>query len=158
MPTAASADIFALAEDLHAAGLDINNSVHQILTETAQQVQANAVSLAPHKTGALQQSIQIRWIDVNTVEIYPSMPYGVYQEFGTGTRGEFGGQMYTIKPKKPDGVLVFKKGGVTVYTREVHHPGIPAHPFMRPALIQALGPFADQLAKQGALQITQGKK
>lgn len=156
--TAGSADITQLARDLNIAGQTIEEAAHKVLADVAQNVQALAASMAPVKSGALQRSIHINWVSQNAVDISPTALYGVFQEFGTGARSEFGGNPYTIKPKAKGGVLVFKMGGKTVFARSVTTRGVPPHPFMRPALIQALGPAADEMAKAGALKITRGSQ
>lgn len=86
----------------------------------------------------------------------PNVEYGVYQEYGTGSRGEFPGQAYMIRPKRAGGLLAFKIGNKTVYSRSVRHPGIKAHPFMRPAIEAVLGTLAGDMAERGALLITKG--
>ena len=156
--TAASADLRELAKDLaYAAGEGIDKSALELITETAAKVQSYAAAGAPVDTGKLAASIQITWVDRLVAEIGPTVPYGAYQEFGTGTRGEFPGQMITIRPKaKP--YLVFQVNGKTVYAREVRHPGVRAQPFMRPAVVQALDPYAGELAERGQLLITKGPR
>lgn len=124
----------------------------------AQEIQQEAQTLAPIKSGRLRNSISIRYPNPMEAVVGPQVAYGVYQEFGTGERGEFGGSAYTIKPKSPGGLLVFKVGGKTVYARSVRHPGIPAHPYMRPAVEKVLGDMAGSLADKGALLITKGPR
>jgi len=155
---AVTADLVSLADDLEkASGQGIMASAQQVLQQSAQRVQAAAQTLAPVKTGALRDSITIGYPDPLTAVIGPHVDYAAYQEYGTGTRGEFPTGPYTIRPKKAGGVLVFKIGGRTIYARSVTHPGIPAHPFMRPAFAQALGQeLAGKLAAAGAALITKG--
>ena len=156
--TAASADLRELSADLaYAAGEGIEKAATDLIQRTAQLVQSYAQANAPVDTGKLVASIQIVWVDRLVAEIGPAVAYGAYQEFGTGTRGEFPGQMIEIRPKsKP--YLVFQVNGKTVYARVVHHPGVKAQPFMRPALVQALDPYAGQLAEKGQLLITKGPR
>lgn len=156
MTSAATVELRALAEDLTKAGDSVERTAAELIASVAAQVQANAAARAPRKTGKLASSITVVWEDRLTAVISPTMHYGVFVEFGTGSRGEFPTGSYQIKPKKPGSVLVFKVGDKTVFARSVTHPGIKAQPFMRPAALDALGPFADRLAKEGALAITQG--
>lgn len=154
--TAASIDLRQLADDLaHASGQGIEQVATQLIHETAQKVQQYAAAAAPRDTGRLAGSITIRWISKLEAEVSPTVPYGVYQEFGTASRGEFRGQPYEIRPKSAK-ALVFQVNGRTVFARKVIHPGVKAQPYMRPAAIQALEPFAGQLADRGQLLIIKG--
>lgn len=155
---AASADLRALADDLaFAAGVGPEKAAERLIAQTALQVQALAQGKAPRNTGKLSASIHVTWISKTDVIIGPSVPYGVYQEFGTASRGEFPGQAYEIRPKaKP--YLVFQVQGRTVVARKVIHPGVKAKPFMRPAVMEALEPFTDRLAAAGQLLITKGPR
>ena len=83
--------------------------------------------------------------------------YAVYQEFGTGTRGEFGGPVYEIRPRKPGGMLKFQVNGRTVYAKVVKHPGIPPHPYMRPAFERIVTPFGQSLSEVGASYVKYGQ-
>ena len=158
MADAVTADLASLAADLEAAsGQGILLSAQKVLQQSAQRVQAAAQSMAPVKTGALRDSITIGYPDPLTAVIGPHVPYATFQEYGTGSRGEFPGVPYKILPKRPGGVLVFKIGNRTIYAKSVTHPGVPAHPFMRPAFRQAMGEqLAQSLADAGAALITKG--
>lgn len=155
--TAASADLTSLALALRNAGSNAEPDVHQLLADTASQVQSLAVSMAPVKTGALRDSIHIVWEGESTVVITSDLHYAPFQEFGTGELGEFPGKAWTITPKNGK-YLVFTVGGKKVFAKKVTHRGNRPHPFMRPALMQALGSAAGELADIGALQITKGSK
>jgi len=156
--TAASADLTALAKDLaNASGRGIEMSTQQIIMQAAQRVQSEAQTMAPVKSGRLRNSISIKYPDNHSAIIGPQVEYGVYQEFGTGTRGEFPGTMYEIKSKKPGGLLKFKVGNKTVYARTVKHPGVRPRAYMRGGLQAALGQdLVAKLAAAGALLITRG--
>lgn len=127
-----------------------NNILHDFGKSITQKAQENA----PRKTGRLASSISYT-VNGDQLVIEVKAPYGMYQEFGTGTRGEFNGSAYTIKPKKGK-YLKFKAGGRTIYTKQVTHPGIPARPFLRPAVTEALGPLFDKLAERGQAMILKG--
>jgi HK97 gp10 family phage protein len=156
--SAAAADLTRLAADLSAAsGQTMMESAQQIIQQAAQQVQAEAQTRAPVKSGRLRDSISIKYPGPFQAVIGPNVNYAVYQEFGTGTRGEFPTAMYEIKPKKPGGVLAFTVNGTKVFTRKVRHPGIKARPFMRPAFQAALGKeLVDQMLAAGTAAIVKG--
>ena len=130
----------------------------ETIRDSAYQVRDRAQALAPFKRGVLRNSITVHFPDPMHAVIGPSVKYGVYQEFGTGTRGEFGGAVYIIKPVRAK-TLVFKtKDGQWVSTKEVHHPGIPAHPYMRPAAKEVLDTMSKTLAERAATLLVKGKK
>lgn len=149
--TAASADLTALAKTLaYASGAGADKAANAVVREYAERIRTEAQTMAPVRTGALRQSISIHYDGPTKATIGPEVPYGAFQEFGT--KGP-----YAIAPKKPGGVLVFQTGGKTVFARKVMHPGVKAHPYMRPALRMALGKgVAEALSRQGALAITKG--
>lgn len=155
---AASADLRELASDLaYASGTGIDKAAEDLIRETAMQVQALAIAKVPRRTGKLAASINITWVSKTEAIIGPSLPYGLYVEFGTGSRGEFPGKPYEILPKvKP--FLVFKVNGKTIMAKKVRHPGIKAEPFMRPAAMEALEPFTEKLIEKGQLLITKGPR
>lgn len=155
---AASADLAALAADLQAAsGKPLIASAQEIIQQSAQRIRDEAQTRAPVKSGRLKESISIRYPAPLTAVIGSNVEYATYQEYGTGTRGEFGGHEYEIRPKRAGGVLAFTVGGKTVFTRLVKHPGIKARPFMRPAFEAVLGKeLVAQLAALGAAAITKG--
>jgi HK97 gp10 family phage protein len=159
MADAASVDLQSLAADFaYASNQGMAQAATEVIRQAAQSIQQQAQANAPVRTGRLRDSITIHYTDVFRASIGPTVPYGVFQEYGTGSRGEFGGPMYTIRPKRAGGVLVFTVNGKKVVARVVHHPGIPPHPFMRPAVAQVLGQeLTASLAERGALLITQGK-
>lgn len=155
MPNAATADLTSLINDLEQAGRLIDNRADKLLDNYAQEVQAQAQAKVPRDTGKLSNSITVQRPSQLVRIIGPTVPYGVYVEFGTGSRGEFPGKPYEIKPKnKP--YLIFQLNGKTVYAKKVTHPGIKAQPYMRPAVLAALEPFTGKLLSTGALLITKG--
>lgn len=158
MASAVSADLSSLAADLqYASTMGIQKAAEQLIQQGAQEIQKQAQANAPVKTGRLQRSITIRYTSPLSAIIGPDTPYAVYQEFGTGSRGEFPTTPYVIRPHKAGGVLVFTVGGKKVFARVVNHPGIPARPFMRPAFEQVFGAsVVKELADKGALLITKG--
>lgn len=157
--TAASADLTSLLGNFASAKANAPKAAAEMIRTIAEKVRSEAATNAPFKTGALRNSITITYESPLRASIGPQVPYGVYQEYGTGSKGEFPGQPYEIRPKSSDGRLVFKtKDGKWVSAKLVKHPGIPARPYMRPALTAALGDAASELAASGALNITRGSR
>jgi HK97 gp10 family phage protein len=157
MADAAWADLSSLAHDMaNATGTSIGMAAAEIIQQSAQQIQKAAQTAAPVKSGRLRSSISIRYPEPLHAVIGPQVEYGVYQEFGTGSRGEFPGNSYEIKPKSGHKYLSFVSNGRRIYVRKVTHPGVKAHPFMRPAFRQVLGSAVEDLASKGAALITKG--
>ena len=155
----AYADLTGLAENFRrASGQSFQAAAASLVNSYATQVAALAQSYAPVDTGALKDAITISRPTPLTAVIGPqNIKYAVYQEFGTATRGEFGGSMYEIRPKKPGGMLKFQVNGKTVYARVVKHPGIPPHPYMRPAFERIVTPFGESLAELGGSYVKYGQ-
>jgi len=154
--TAASADLRQLAQDLRAAtGTPLDMAAAEVVRRAAVRVQASAMQFAPVATGALKNSITIRFDTPTSATIGPGVEYGPYQEFGTGSRGEFPGAPYEIRPKNAS-ALSFTVDGKRVVTQKVVHPGVRAKRYMRRAVKEALEPLTADLAATGALLITKG--
>jgi HK97 gp10 family phage protein len=132
---------------------EITGNIFQSLGE---DIVRKAREKAPVKTGTLRNSISYR-VSGKELIIGPHVPYAPYMEFGTGSKSEFGGNAYEIKPKSGQ-YLKFQVGGKTVFTKKVMHPGIEPRPFMRPAVEEVMGELADKLADHGAMLITKGPK
>lgn len=142
--SAATVDLLALSEDLQrAAGIGIGEAAQRIIADGATRVASQMSIFAPRRTGALIESIETNYPSPFRAEIGPTKAYAPYQEFGT--HGP-----YPITPKRPGGYLVFYVGGRKVVTRKVMHPGVPAHPFARPAAAEVSGYLAGQLAEAGS--------
>jgi len=149
-------DVTELANDLsEISELTPAQITENILRDVGSRIVDNARQRAPKKTGRLSTSISFKVTKGSKLEIDVGAPYGTYQEFGTGTRGEFPGRPYVITPKQAK-VLRFTAGGKTVYTRKVTHPGIPARPYLRPAAIEEVGPLLDKLTEKGQALIIKG--
>ena len=156
---AAYAELSGLADNFaHASGQSFRAAAAELVDSYAIQTASLAQSFAPVKTGDLRDSITVSRPSPLTAIIGPHVDYGPYQEFGTRTRGEFGGPpAYDIHPKKPGGMLKFQVGGKTVYARVVHHPGVRPHPYMRPAFERIVTPFGQSLAQLGGSYVKYGK-
>jgi len=153
---AATADLTSLIGNLQNAPKLVEKLTKELIHDTADKIAQIARSKAPIRTGALRESINIQYDGDFSATIGPHVDYGVYQEFGTASRGEFGGQPYTIVPKKGK-YLVFTINGRKIFAKKVTHPGIKPKYYMRGALEAVLQPFIDELTEIGALVIVKGK-
>lgn len=84
----------------------------------------------PHRAeGALWRNIAHE-VEGNTLRVGTNIKYAKWLELGT--------QPYTIRPKNKK-MLAWKdrETGEWIRAKEVHHPGIAARPFLRPALDNA---------------------
>lgn len=92
-----------------------------------------AKELAPRKSAALQGSIQMRPTvrqGRGLVGYWGSfgINYAIYRELGTGIHGGKG--MYEIRPRRRKALFW---PGAEYPVKVVHHPGVRAKPFLRPA-------------------------
>ncbi len=153
--TIAYVDISDLTRDLQQiSNLSAGQITENIFRDYGAKIEALAKEKAPHKTGALKSSIT-HHASQESLEIVASVAYAMYQEFGTSSRGEFGGSPYTIRPKNGK-YLVFYVNGKKVVTKKVTHPGIKARPYLRPAVQEAFGELFDKLAERGQAMIVKG--
>ena len=151
----ASLDLTNLIQDLTTIStLPPEKIAENVLTGLGTEIETTAKALAPHKTGALRDSIVAKY-DNGSLTIDAGVAYGMFQEFGTGTRGEYPKGMYQIRPKNGK-FLRFTVGKKTVFAKVVNHPGIPAHPYLRPATQIAVNNLGSKLSEQGALMIRKG--
>jgi HK97 gp10 family phage protein len=125
-----------------------------VLTSMGESIVARAKAAAPVKTGKLKESIAYQ-VRGNKLVAGPTVPYAPYMEFGTATRGEFGGPPYIITPRKAQ-YLRFQINGKWITTKRVVHPGVAARPFMRPAVQEALGGLTEKLLERGVMLIIKG--
>lgn len=80
---------------------------------------------APVDTGQLQRRTGVEVTSATTQRITAEARIDVdYAQFVT-----MGTAPHVIRPRRPDGVLVFQVGSQTVFTRRVNHPGTQANPF-----------------------------
>ena len=148
-------DIKDLVKDLSTISqMSTEQITENVLSDIGRSIAELARQKAPRDTGALASSIGYEVVgDRLTIEV--KVPYGMYQEFGTGSRGEFSGSSYEIRPKNAK-YLKFQAGGRTIYTKKVTHPGVKAQPFLRPAVTESMGPLFDKLADRGQAMILKG--
>lgn len=153
-----TADVSRLAEDFaKAAGVSYPQAMQKILEDATWQIQTLAQQYAPVRTGELRDTIT-REVEMDgqqvSAYVIATAPYALYQEFGTGSRGEFPGTSYTIRPRPPNTHLKFKTSdGRTVFAKEVNHPGIPPRPFMRPAAERYFGPIMEELGNAAVVTL-----
>lgn len=157
MTGAAYAELSNIAQALKAAHQDVGKESERLLDETADNIKELMIALAPKRTGRLAQSIAVIAAKGQRIIGPQGVPYAVYQEFGTASRGEFGGPTYIIKPVRAEN-LVFQVNGKWVTTKEVRHPGIPPHPFARPAAKAAIEGLSSQYLELGVNLILEGKQ
>lgn len=134
-----TADISRLADALRETSKMSGFTTQQVLITSANHILAEMEARVPVKTGKLRTSLQIK-VHTDSVTIGPNeniAPYGGYVEFGT--------KAHDIRPKNPNGVLVFYVGGKKVVARKVHHPGTKPQPYVLPAFeawVDSLGTMA----------------
>lgn len=153
---AAAVQLNALAHDLAAAGGEQFTSVAGALVESAtQQTLTYAQAYAPRRTGAMARAFGSQ-VNGLTGSVWNTKRYSTYNEFGTGTRGEFPGSPIVITPKRAKYLRFTTKDGRVVYAKKVVSPGMAPRPFMRPAVERIALPFANNIANAAVVSITQG--
>lgn len=151
-------DLTALAQDLFKAADNIEMATQNLLDSAGEEILAEAQSTVVVKTGKLRSSLKKTSTKLRVV-VGPDRDmaiHGPFVEYGTGTKGEFPGPMYEIKPKNGQ-YLAFTVGGKRVFARSVKHPGIRAQPYMRPAAKRWVASLPKDVAEVGVLLIT-GRK
>lgn len=106
----------------------VRNSVTRYLHKLGREIQNDAERLAPVKTGKLRSSL---YYEVNRGELrvgVRNVPYWNTVEFGSGPH------IITPNTKK---ALYWP--GARHPVNKVLHPGTPAQPFLRPALMKRRG-------------------
>jgi hypothetical protein len=78
------------------------------------------------QSGRLIGSVKVHKLREALYKVGSTEKYGLWLEFGTGP--------YIIRPKKGKFLRFRGSDGNWVTTTEVHHPGIKARPWLRPAL------------------------
>lgn len=147
--SAGTADLTALVKTFADAKKKAPDMADKVLSDASEKIKGRMQELAPKKTGKLYMSIRVVSEPGRYVIGPVGVEYAVYQEFGTGTRGELGGSSYVIKPRMAN-QLSFRVNGKWVTTKMVVHPGIPAHPYARPALAEYVHNIADDMAREAA--------
>lgn len=128
-----------------AAGSDAQEITQRVIHMMGDEIAQRAYIFAPKDTYELANSIKAIHGPMES-RVVATAPHAVFVEFGTWSHNLINPQVgtYTIRPKKPGGVLRFTgKDGRIVYTKEVQHPGIPAQQFMARANAEVLEEFHD---------------
>jgi len=156
MDNAAVLDLSERAKRYRKAGDNAQKAVNRVCSEAARNILTEMQQRVPVDTGRLKGSLTIK-VGNNTWTIGPvGVPYAPFVEFGTGTKSEFGGNAYKIRPKNAGGKLVFMVGGRKIFAKEVTHPGSRPHPFVRPAAQAYLKSLGEEVAEVG-VSLIQGK-
>lgn len=143
---------------LYAASPKMDEYTDRIVFQMAEQVAVRAYELAPKKTGELANSIYIEYGN-QEARVIAGAPYAAFVEFGTWSHNVLDPKpgTYTIRPKKPGGVLRFTgSDGRPVFTTKVEHPGVKAQPFLGPANAEVLEDFAAQIGNVGVMLVVDG--
>ena len=150
-------DLTDLSKDLsEISELTPAEITENIFRDIGPEIVELAKQKAPVDTGKLRDSITHE-VSEGRLTISVGAQYGMFQEFGTASRGEFPGQPYKIRPKNGK-YLKFKVGKRTVYAKEVTHPGVYPQPYLRPAVLDSLGDLFGKLAERGQAQILKGPR
>lgn len=154
---AATADLTQLVRDLRYAAQNVDRSSEEILDDVAELTYTLMIQYAPKRSGRLASAIRIIKNPGRREVTAVGVPYDVFQEYGTATRGEFPTKAYEIVPKQAGGRLTFQIGDRWVSTTRVIHPGIPPHPFARPAAREALEGITQRYQTMGVDLIMKGR-
>ncbi|MEU6234423.1 HK97 gp10 family phage protein [Kitasatospora sp. NPDC047058] len=104
------------------AHLDVE--LHRVMVHLGQDMAAVAQGLARVNTGRLKQSI-VSEVNGLVMRVSTDVSYWRYVEYGTGP--------HIIRPKTKK-ALYWE--GAAHPVAQVNHPGTPAFPFLRPALLR----------------------
>jgi HK97 gp10 family phage protein len=113
--------------DVKKAGGDARPLVNAALTNSATRIQRNIRQRAPHRTGALQRSVQYE-VNYPSAKVEVEEKYGQYIEQGTGVYGPKGTR---ITPKTAKAMRWNGIGGV-VFAKSIK--GMKARPFFKPGV------------------------
>lgn len=156
MTSVGYADLTNLASDLSAAsGQSFQATAENLVRDAANQVQTFAVAFAPVRSGALKNSIVVEITGLSAT-ITAGTDHASFNEFGTGTRGEFPGQPIVIRAKAGKTLSWIGRDGKRHYAKKVTNPGMAPRPFMRPALERVVLPLASSLADNAVIFIVHG--
>ena len=106
------------------ADAHLDAALHAVMTNLGQDIAADARAHARVNTERLKASITAE-VEGLTLRVSTDVPYWRYVECGTAP--------HEIRPNGKK--ALFWPGADHPFAR-VNHPGTPAHPFLRPALLQ----------------------
>lgn len=108
---------------------EIDAAITRYLEQVAVAIEADAKAGCPRKTGHLAESIHHEITgDGKTARIGTNVDYALSVELGS--------RPHIIRGNP---YLAFDGDNGRVVVREVHHPGTPEQPFLRPALFRQRG-------------------
>jgi hypothetical protein len=114
----------------------------RFIRSSLRKVRTRAVLRCPVRTGNLRNSIREELVvhgDHIDGTVGTDVAYARWVHDGTGP--------YTIRPRRPGGVLRFEAGGEVVFATHVRHPGIRAQPFLRQALDEVAEPLGFRIRR-----------
>lgn len=151
-------DLTNLAKDLTVAvGGSVRANTKTLVASVTAQTEHLARAYAPVDTGQLRGSISSYTVNGGMGGVVTaSSAHASFVEFGTGTRGEFPGQVIIIRPRNGKYLRWTDKSGKVHFARQVRSPGMAPRPFMRPALERAVIPLAQGLGDIAVLSIVKG--
>lgn len=106
------------------ADAHLDAELHRVMVHLGQDIAADAQSLARVNTGRLKASIVSEVVGL-TLRVSTDVPYWRYVEYGTGP--------HIIRPNSKRALYWPGADHPVAY---VNHPGTPAFPFLRPALLK----------------------
>ena len=117
--------VTVMSNRLPQIGSGLAGAVSRAVRKSAFDIEAKAKAYAAVDTGNLKGSITtVIAGDGMSAEVTANADYAAHVEYGT--------RPHVIRPRNAS-MLAFKVGGVTVFAKEVDHPGTAAQPFMTPA-------------------------
>jgi len=127
-----------LVHDVHQMGTEgAKTLMKAAITNSVNKIQSNARELAPHRTGALQRSIQTQ-VDYPVGTVSVEEKYGQWIESGTGIYGPTGQR---IQPKSAK-VLAWQGATGMMFARSIK--GMKPRPFFKPGVEKS----ADYISQQ----------
>jgi hypothetical protein len=109
------------------ADAHLDAELHRVMTNLGHDIATDAQALARVNTGRLKASI-IAEVEGLTLRVSTDVDYWKYVEYGTGP--------HVIRPNSKRALYW---PGADHPVAKVNHPGTPAYPFLRPALLQPRG-------------------
>jgi hypothetical protein len=106
------------------ADAHLDAALHRVMEHLGQDIASDAQGLARVNTGRLKSSI-VAEVEGLTLRVSTDVDYWKYVEYGTGP--------HVIRP---NGKKALFWEGAAHPVAKVNHPGSPAIPFLRPALLK----------------------
>jgi hypothetical protein len=139
-----------VASMAEASGEKVNKVAEYITQEMGEYMAELARQYAPKDTGELQSSIEAVHSPGET-RVVAGAPHAAYVEFGTWSHNIINPRSgtYEIRPKNAKALKFTASDGREVFTKVVHHPGIPAQQYMARALQETVEMFSLGIANVG---------